>query len=152
MLCGSFAHNLDEEGRVSPPSKFREIPIGRQDDRQDDQQDDRLNDQHADQLIVTKFLFDTFCCLDAYPYADWERCEQALNTQSCFNPNFLTLETFYPSRAHTSAHTCTQTYRSVDKHGCSLIIFHIIEIVSVRTLWKSYPPLIPLPQGRAICQ
>ena len=100
MLCGSFAHSLDGEGRVSPPSKCRKIPIGRQADRQDGRQDDR----HADRLIVTKFLFDTFCCLDAYPHADWERCEQALNTQSCFNPNSLTLETFYPSRAHTFPH------------------------------------------------
>jgi MraZ protein len=96
VFRGSFEHTLDEKGRVSIPSKFREILIGMQDDR----------------LIVTKFLLDTFRCLDAYPYAEWERFEQELNTKPRFDPNFLKLETFYSS----SAHECT-----VDKHGRILL-------------------------------
>lgn len=96
MFRGSFEHTLDEKGRVSIPSKFREILMGMQDDR----------------LIVTKFLLDTFRCLDTYPYTEWERFEQELNTKPRFDPNFLKLETFYLS----SAHECT-----VDKHGRILL-------------------------------
>lgn len=107
MFRGSFEHTLDEKGRVSIPSRFREILIGLQDDR----------------LIVTKFLLDTFRCLDAYPYVEWEKFEQELNTKPRFDPNFLKLETFYLS----SAHECT-----VDKHGRILLPPLLREYVGLR--------------------
>lgn len=112
MFRGSFEHSLDEKGRVSIPYKVsRNSYLGMQDDRRDDQLGDRL--------IVTKFLLDTFCCLDVYLYADWERFDQELNTKPCFDPNFLKLETFYLS----SAHKCTRMYCGVDKHSCILTLY-----------------------------
>jgi MraZ protein len=96
VFRGSFEHTLDEKGRVSIPSKFREILLGMQDDR----------------LIVTKFILNSFRCLDAYPYAEWERFEQEMSKKPRFEPDFLKIETFYLSNAHE----CT-----VDKQGRILL-------------------------------
>ena len=96
MFRGSFEHTIDEKGRVSIPSKFREILVGRNDAR----------------LIVTKFILDSFRCLDVYPYAEWEHFEEELSKKPRFDPNFLKLETFYLSNAQEC---------SVDKQGRILI-------------------------------
>jgi MraZ protein len=83
VFRGSFEHTVDEKGRVSIPALFRKILLGMQDDR----------------LIVTKFIFNSFRCLDIYPYAVWERFEQDLMKKPRFDENFLKLETFYLSNA-----------------------------------------------------
>ena len=96
VFRGSFEHTIDEKGRVSIPSKFREILVGRNDSR----------------LIVTKFILSSFRCLDVYPYAEWENFEQDLRKKPRFDPNFLKIETFYLSNAQECV---------VDKQGRILI-------------------------------
>ncbi len=96
VFRGSFEHTIDEKGRVSIPSKFREVLVGRNDSR----------------LIVTKFILASFRCLDVYPYAEWENFEQDLRKKPRFDQNFLKIETFYLSNAQE----CT-----VDKQSRILI-------------------------------
>ncbi len=99
MFRGSFEHTVDEKGRVSIPSKFREILTGRNDAR----------------LVVTKFILtalSSFRCLDVYPYAEWESLENDLSKKPRFDQNFLRLEAFYLSNAQECA---------VDKQGRILV-------------------------------
>ncbi len=83
MFRGSFEHTIDEKGRVSIPSKFREILKGLNDDR----------------LVATKFILNAHRCLDVYPQASWDRFEEELRGKPSFDATFLKLETFYVSNA-----------------------------------------------------
>jgi MraZ protein len=83
MFRGSFEHTVDEKGRVSIPSKFREILLKLEDDR----------------LVATKFILNTRRCLDIYPQAAWEKFEEELKEKPRFDENFLKLENFYFSNA-----------------------------------------------------
>ena len=65
MFRGRHRHNLDSKGRLSIPSKFREI----------------LSSSYDERLIVTNFDQ----CLWAYPVAEW----QALETKVAALPQFL---------------------------------------------------------------
>jgi MraZ protein len=96
VFRGSFEHTVDEKGRVSIPVKFREILTRLQDDR----------------LVVTKFILNSFRCLDVYPQAEWERFEQELMKKPRFDENFLKMENFYLSNAYE----CT-----VDRQGRILL-------------------------------
>jgi MraZ protein len=96
VFRGSFEHTIDEKGRVSIPARFREILLGMQDDR----------------LIITKFVVNSFRCLDVYPQAAWEKFEQDLMKKPRFDETFLKLENFYLSNAQE----CT-----IDKQGRILL-------------------------------
>lgn len=96
VFRGTFEHTIDEKGRVNIPAKFREIVLGSQDDR----------------LIVTKFILQSFRCLDVYPLAEWEHFEEELMKKPRFDENFLRMENFYLSNAYE----CT-----VDKQGRILL-------------------------------
>lgn len=56
MFRGRFEHSLDTKGRVSIPSKFREV----------------LTTNYDERLVVTNF--DN--CLWAYPFAEWRVIEE----------------------------------------------------------------------------
>src|SRR3990172_5160056 len=56
MFKGRFEHTIDKKGRISVPSRFREI----------------LKDKYDDRLIITNFDG----CLVAYPFLEWEIFEQ----------------------------------------------------------------------------
>jgi transcriptional regulator MraZ len=83
MFRGSFEHTVDEKGRVSIPSKFREILIKLEDDR----------------LVATKFILNSHRCLDVYPQIEWEKFEEELKEKPRFDETFLKLENFYFSNA-----------------------------------------------------
>jgi MraZ protein len=83
VFRGSFEHTVDEKGRVSIPSKFREILKGFNDDR----------------LVATKFILNSHRCLDVYPQAAWDHFEDELKEKPGFDTTFLKLETFYFSNA-----------------------------------------------------
>ncbi|MBI3245385.1 MAG: division/cell wall cluster transcriptional repressor MraZ [Deltaproteobacteria bacterium] len=83
MFRGSFEHTVDEKGRVSIPSKFREILLKLEDER----------------LIATKFILDSRRCLDVYPQAAWDTFEEDLKEKPRFEETFLKLESFYFSNA-----------------------------------------------------
>ncbi len=57
MFKGHYVNSINEKGRVSIPSKFREV----------------LNGWEADHLVVTKGLDK---CLTAYAPEEWERMEK----------------------------------------------------------------------------
>lgn len=96
MFRGCFEHSIDDKGRVSIPVSFRKVLLGLQDER----------------IVVTKFLLNSFRCLDIYPHAEWEILEQELLNKPRFDETFAKLEAFYLS----TAQEC-----SVDKQGRILL-------------------------------
>ena len=79
MFRGRYEHTIDAKGRLSVPSKFREILATYDDDR----------------LIVTNF--DT--CLWAYPVAEWKRVEEKVAALPQFKPEVKALQRFFISAA-----------------------------------------------------
>ena len=63
MFRGSFEHSLDSKGRVSVPSKFRDIIADRYDGR-----------------LVLAMDYDK--CLTVYPLEEWEKLEEKIKTLS----------------------------------------------------------------------
>lgn len=83
VFRGTFYHNLDEKGRVSIPSAFRQL----------------LAANGEDTLVLTNFITDGARCLDAYPMSAWAALERKLANRSRFDPKVRTLEHFVISRA-----------------------------------------------------
>ncbi len=59
MFRGSFEHSVDSKGRVSVPSRFREI----------------IAERYEGKLVLT---MDYDKCIMAYPLEEWERVEEKL--------------------------------------------------------------------------
>lgn len=96
VFRGTFEHTVDAKGRVSIPSKFREVLLKLSDDR----------------LVATKFILTAQRCLDVYPQVEWDRFEAELNDKPRFDEMFLKLENFYFSNAQDC---------SLDKQGRILL-------------------------------
>ncbi|MGH7771408.1 MAG: division/cell wall cluster transcriptional repressor MraZ [Candidatus Binatia bacterium] len=96
MFRGSFEHTLDAKGRLSIPSKFREILLGKGDER----------------LIITNFVVDSVKCLDVYPVDEWLRFEEEIRKKPKFDRRVVQFQNYYLS----SASECV-----VDKQGRILI-------------------------------
>jgi len=79
MFRGRFEHSLDLKGRVSVPSKFREI----------------LSTNFDERLIVTNFDE----CLWAYPYAEWQKIEDKVAALPQFKPEVKALQRVFVSAA-----------------------------------------------------
>ena len=92
MFRGRFEHSLDLKGRVSIPSKFREI----------------LTTNYDERLIVTNF--DN--CLWAYPFAEWQAIEEKVSALPQFKPEVKALQRVFISAA---------TECPLDKNGRVLI-------------------------------
>ncbi len=61
MFRGSFEHTVDSKGRVSIPSKFRDI----------------ISDRYDGKLVLA---VDLDQCLSVYPLEEWERLEDRIKT------------------------------------------------------------------------
>jgi len=61
MFRGSFEHTVDAKGRVSIPSKFRDI----------------IADRYDGRLVLS---MDLDRCLTVYPLEEWERLEEKIKT------------------------------------------------------------------------
>lgn len=96
MFRGSFEHTLDAKGRLSIPSKFRDILLGKGDDR----------------LIITNYILDGTRCLDVYPLEEWQRLEENIRTKPKFGRPMMLFLNFYVG----GASDCV-----VDKQGRILI-------------------------------
>lgn len=94
MFKGRFEHTIDAKGRVSIPSRFREILASRYED---------------DRLIVTSFLEP---CLLAYPVAEWQALEERVRELPRFDPAVVRLKRVLVSGA---------TECPIDKNGRILI-------------------------------
>ncbi|MFA9461426.1 division/cell wall cluster transcriptional repressor MraZ [Thiohalorhabdus methylotrophus] len=80
MFRGTFEHTMDEKGRLSIPSKYRE-----------------LLESHSDgQVVVT---VDPDRCLAAYPFPEWERIEARLGEMSMLRREVRQLERFLVGNA-----------------------------------------------------
>ena len=79
MFRGRFEHSIDQKGRLSVPSLFRES----------------LQENYDERLIVTNF--DN--CLWAYPVAEWSRVEAKVSELPQFRPEVKALQRFFISAA-----------------------------------------------------
>ena len=79
MFRGRYEHSIDTKGRLSIPSKFREILVTNYDER----------------LIVTNF--DN--CLWAYPVKEWKAVEEKVAALPQFKPEVKMLQRFFISAA-----------------------------------------------------
>ena len=74
MFRGRYEHTIDQKGRTSIPSRFREL----------------LSSKYADdRLIVTSFVDP---CLIAYPVAEWQAFEEKVRALPRFDPKVMQLK------------------------------------------------------------
>ncbi len=92
MFRGRFEHGIDDKGRVSIPSRFREI----------------LTTNFDERLIVTNFDG----CLWAYPVSEWLKIEERVSALPQFKPEVKALQRVFISAA---------TECSIDKQGRILL-------------------------------
>lgn len=92
MFRGRFEHSLDVKGRLSVPSKFREVLAAKYDDR----------------LVVTNF--DN--CLWVYPAAEWIKVEEKVAALPQFKDEVKALQRVFISAA---------TECAIDRSGRILI-------------------------------
>ncbi len=69
MFYGEYEHALDDKGRVTIPSKLREVMAGRS----------------IATLMLTRSVLDP--CLTLYPPAEWERIETQIRSMSAVDLN-----------------------------------------------------------------
>jgi MraZ protein len=96
MFRGSFEHTLDNKGRLSIPSKFRDVLVGKGDGR----------------IIITNYVIEKQRCLDVYPMDAWLRFEEEIRKKPNFDPRVVRFQNYYLG----SACECT-----LDTHGRILI-------------------------------
>ena len=96
MFRGSFEHTLDGKGRLSIPMKFREVLLGKSDER----------------IVITNFVVDGMKCLDVYPLDEWSRLEEEIRKKPKFDRKMLMFQNYYLG----GASECV-----VDKQGRILI-------------------------------
>jgi MraZ protein len=96
MFRGSFEHTLDPKGRLSIPSRFREVLLGKGDDR----------------IVITNFVVDSTRCLDVYPQDEWLRFEEEIRKKPKFDRRMVLFQNYYLG----GACECV-----VDTHGRILI-------------------------------
>ena len=79
MFRGSFEHTLDGKGRLSIPSKFRDVLLGKADER----------------IVITNFVVDETRCLDVYPLDEWLRFEEEIRKRPKFDPRMVRFQNYY---------------------------------------------------------
>ncbi len=80
---GNFSHNIDQKGRISLPSEFRQA----------------LNQKNEQAVVLTNFISDGARCLEGFGLKAWEDFESKLREKSRFSSKLQKLENFYLSRA-----------------------------------------------------
>lgn len=80
MFKGSFQFTIDAKGRVSIPSRFREI----------------LAERYEEKLVVTNDLDN---CLVAFPFEEWSLIEQKIRELPSSEPHVKAFMRFIYSRA-----------------------------------------------------
>jgi MraZ protein len=75
MFRGAFQHTMDDKGRLSIPSKYREL----------------LEAHSEGQVVVT---VDPDKCLAAYPFPEWEKIEARLGEMSMLRREVRQMERF----------------------------------------------------------
>lgn len=97
QFIGSFEHAIDDKGRLSVPSQFREVLAGSQDEY----------------LVVTRFRVDRHPCLHVYPASEWRSLLKRLDGQY---GRFATQAAMF-----TRAYVQIAARVSMDSHGRILV-------------------------------
>jgi MraZ protein len=92
VFRGRYEHTIDAKGRISIPSKFREV----------------LSKKYDDRLVITNFDH----CLVAFPYEEWSLLEQKVGTFSLMKKETSAFFRFF----YSSAMDC-----DIDKQGRLLV-------------------------------
>ncbi len=92
MFRGRYEHTIDPKGRISIPSKFRDV----------------LREKYDDRLVITNFDH----CLIAFPYEEWSLLEQKAGSFSLLRKETSAFFRFF----YSSAIDCV-----IDKQGRLLI-------------------------------
>ncbi len=79
MFRGSFEHTIDGKGRLSIPSKFRDVLVGKGDER----------------IIITNFVVDGMRCLDVYPLDEWLRLEEEIRKKPKCERRMVMFQNYY---------------------------------------------------------
>ena len=79
MFRGSFEHTLDAKGRLSIPARFREVLLGKGDDR----------------IVITNFVIQGNRCLDVYPLDEWLRFEDDIKKKPKFERRMVLFQHYY---------------------------------------------------------
>lgn len=79
MFRGSYQHTVDSKGRLSIPAKFREVLLGKGDDR----------------IVITNFVVDGARCLDVYPLDEWMRFEEQIQIKPKFERRMVLFQNYY---------------------------------------------------------
>lgn len=79
MFRGSYQHTVDSKGRLSIPAKFREVLLGKGDDR----------------IVITNFVVDGARCLDVYPLDEWMRFEEQIQSKPKFERRMVLFQNYY---------------------------------------------------------
>ncbi|OGP65577.1 MAG: cell division/cell wall cluster transcriptional repressor MraZ [Deltaproteobacteria bacterium RBG_13_53_10] len=103
MFRGRYEHTLDSKGRISIPSKFREI----------------LTEEYDNQLVITNFDH----CLVAFPQQEWSNLEQKMGSLSLIKREARTFLRFF----YSSGIDC-----AIDKQGRLLIPQALRDYASIR--------------------
>jgi len=77
MFRGRYEHTIDSKGRISIPSKFREI----------------LSKQYDDRLVITNYDH----CLVAFPYQEWSLMEEKVKNLSMLSKDARVFFRFFYS-------------------------------------------------------
>jgi MraZ protein len=80
-FLGVFIHSIDEKGRLSCPSEFRQLLNG-------------------ESIVLTNFISDGARCLEGFSIQSWKEFTELLRRKSRFDSKLHKLENFYLSRAH----------------------------------------------------
>ncbi len=80
---GNHKHTIDAKGRLSIPARFREVLLGKGDDR----------------LIITNFVVEATRCLDVYPLDEWFRFEDEVRKRPKFDRRVVQFQNYYLSSA-----------------------------------------------------
>lgn len=82
MFRGQYQHSIDEKGRLSLPSRFRQ----------------ELAAAGEGSFVLTRALFDP--CLHLYPLSAWEKLEQKVADLPSLDPDVVRFRRLYISAAH----------------------------------------------------
>ncbi|HZA53896.1 MAG TPA: division/cell wall cluster transcriptional repressor MraZ [Candidatus Udaeobacter sp.] len=96
MFRGRFGYTVDGKGRLSIPAKFRDVLLGKGDER----------------IMITNFVVEETRCLDVYPLDEWLRLEEEIRKKPKFERKMVMFQNYYLGGACECA---------VDKQGRILI-------------------------------
>ena len=70
---------MDNKGRLSIPAKFRDVLLGKGDER----------------IVITNFVVDEMHCLDVYPLDEWLRFEEEVRKKPKFDRRMVMFQNYY---------------------------------------------------------